>query len=267
MIVLNEIQREGNMVMRKERDLGMKGYKEPQLRSYDEVEEGMQTYIDEAFLTQPFFQTLLSGQWDRRMLTYFSQQYAHYSANFPRVLGAAIAVMEPEDRWWIPLADNLWDEAGRGRPGHSHASLYLNFVHSVDPSSSQWHPHPNQWPKMGPSVEVAIKSFIDFLVGSSPLDAMAAIALGSEFFAGQVMGIIAEGLRHPRYQEGGAINTTFWDLHAAHDEPRHYALCRAILCEKSKKEHYGRLLDIGKEIAASESMMYAGIYQEAQELS
>ena len=237
-----------------------------QPQSYDEVEQAMQRYIDQVFLNQPFFRTLLGGEWDGRVLRYFAQQYAHYSANFPRVLGSAIAAMAPEDRWWIPLAENLWDEAGRGIPGHSHAVLYGSFLHSVDPSSLLWYPQRSQWPKMGASVQGAVETFIDFFAEASPLEAMAAVGLGSEFVAGQVMGVIAQGLRHPRYQKPNPINTAFWDVHAEHDEPRHYALCSAVLREQTTAKNYDRVLDISKRIAGSESLMYEGIYQEAQTL-
>ncbi len=237
-----------------------------ELQSYDDVEKLMQRYVDEVFLDQPFFRTLLSGEWDNRLLIYFAQQYQHYSANFPRVLGAAIAAMAPQDRWWIPLADNLWDEAGRGIAENSHARLYRSFLQSVDASSPQWYPHPDYWPQMGLSVQGALETFIRFFRTSSPLEAMAAFGLGSEFFAGQVMGVMAQGLAHPQYQKNGPVNTTFWDIHAKHDEPRHYALCRSILCEETTRQNYSRILDIGQYIAGSEARMYGGLYQEAQNL-
>ncbi len=49
------------------------------------------------------------------------------------MLGAAISAMAPAGVWWIPLADNLWDEAGRGIPGKSHEELYKTFLLSADP--------------------------------------------------------------------------------------------------------------------------------------
>ncbi|OLZ09029.1 TenA family transcriptional regulator [Sulfobacillus thermosulfidooxidans] len=236
------------------------------LRSLEDVEKSMQHFIDERFLGQPFFKTLLKGEWTASMLHYFAWQYAHYSANFPRVLGAAISAMAPLDDWWIPLADNLWDEAGRGIPGHSHAVLYRTFLESLDPSAHRFYEDRRKWPAIGYSVSQAVKSFIDFFYNATPLEAMAAVGLGSEFFADQIMGTIGQGLRHPHYQEKSSVNTTFWDVHARHDEPRHYALCRAVLLEHTPPESYQHILEIGQYIAGSEAAMYDGIYQEALSL-
>ncbi|WP_053959798.1 TenA family transcriptional regulator [Sulfobacillus thermosulfidooxidans] len=233
------------------------------LLSLEDVEKSMQQFIDERFLGQPFFKTLLQGEWTAHTLHYFAWQYAHYSANFPRILGAAISAMAPEDDWWIPLADNLWDEAGRGIPGHSHAVLYRTFLESVDPKAHKLYDNRQKWPSMGPSVSQAVKDFINFFYKATPLEAMAAVGLGSEFFADQIMGTIGQGLRHPQYQQKSSVNTTFWEVHARHDEPRHYALCRTVLLKETPADSYQHILEIGQYIAGSEASMYDGIYQEA----
>ncbi|MCY0898220.1 MAG: iron-containing redox enzyme family protein [Firmicutes bacterium] len=229
-------------------------------RTLDEVEDAMKTYVAAEFLAQPFFQTLSAGAWDRQFLQYFAAQYAHYSAHFPRILGAAIAAMEPCDAWWIPLADNLWDEAGRGRPGASHACLYRTFWASVDPSVTGWYEDMSRWPPISSAVRGAVDAFLEFFRSARPLEAMAAVGLGSEFFAGEVMGAIAQGLRHPAYQREGVIDTTFWDVHAQHDEPRHYALCRDVLLDYATEDAWPHLLAIGKEIAHTEANMYRGLF-------
>lgn len=229
-----------------------------------EVELAMKTYVDTHFLGQPFFETLVAGQWNRHMLQYFAAQYAHYSAQFPRILGAAISAMEPRDAWWIPLADNLWDEAGRGRPGRSHAALYRTFWESVDASVKGWHDDYSDWPPAGSAVTNAVRAFLGFFREAAPLDAMAAVGLGSEFFAGQIMGTIGQALCHPHYQREGKLDVTFWELHATKDEPRHYALCRSVLLDKTPPGGWPRLLAVGQSIAETEARMYGGIFDEAQ---
>ncbi|MCY0907742.1 MAG: iron-containing redox enzyme family protein, partial [Sulfobacillus thermotolerans] len=79
----------------------------------------------------PFFEALAAGQYTPIQLRHFAIQYGYYSRHFPRVLGAAISAMAPYPQWWMPLADNLWDEAGRGVPGKSHEELYRTFLLSV----------------------------------------------------------------------------------------------------------------------------------------
>lgn len=230
------------------------------------IENAMQGFVDEAFLTQPFFHTLRTGQWTAEFMKYFAWQYAHYSAHFPRVLGAAISAMAPADEWWIPLADNLWDEAGRGHSGRSHAVLYQTFLQSVDPLAANRYAIRSQWPKMGESVRDAVEGFVQFFYQATPIEAMAAVGLGSEFFAGQIMGAIGEGLKHPQYQRQSGIATNFWDLHAGVDEPRHYALCRRVLIENAPDNMHPRLLRIGQTIAGSEAAMYRGIFEEGRSL-
>lgn len=235
-----------------------------QLGSWEQVEQDMQRFVDHHFLGQPFFQTLIRGQWDLGLLRYFAQQYAHYSVNFPRVLGAAISAMAADNKWWIPLADNLWDEAGRGITAQSHQALYRTFLESVDPSAPTWYPNRSEWPEMGHGVRQAIEGFISFFYQASPLEAMAAVGLGSEFFAGQIMGAIGRGLNHPAYQKTQGVDIAFWTIHAERDEPRHYALCRSVLLDYAPQSTYGRLLEVGQQIAATEAAMYAGIFQEAE---
>jgi pyrroloquinoline quinone (PQQ) biosynthesis protein C len=225
------------------------------MMSYQEVEQAMDQFVDAAFFRQPFFQDLQAGRWSRGFLQYFAAQYAHYSAHFPRILGAAIAAMEPDERWWLPLADNLWDEAGRGVPGQSHAQLYQTFLHSVAPELGAL-------PAPSPSVLRTVDGSLALLRVATPLEAMSAIGLGSEYFAGRVMGTIAQGLRHPAYQVGGKVDTRFWDLHARRDEPRHYALCRKVLETVRDSQRLKRLVEVGQAFGQLEAEMYAGLYQE-----
>lgn len=230
---------------------------------YSEVEQAMQQIVQDAFYPQPFFQSLLSGSWSRRFLEYFTVQYAHYSAHFPRVLGAAISAMEPNDSWWIPLADNLWDEAGRGRQGHSHSQLYRTFALSVM-SPSEFEHRLVQWP-CSLAVSTAIDHFITFFHHATSLQAMAAVGLGSEFFAGDIMGLIGQGLRHPQYQRFGPLNPQFWELHADSDEPRHYHLCRNVLLTLASDRHNLQcMFTSGQDIALSEANMYRQLYCEGE---
>ncbi|MDA8192575.1 MAG: iron-containing redox enzyme family protein [Thermaerobacter sp.] len=234
------------------------------LSNYGQVERIMEQFVEKTFLDQPFFRSLLAGEWSRPFLQYFAWQYAHYSANFPRVLGAAIAAMEPIDDWWIPLADNLWDEAGRGEPGRSHALIFRSFLVTVDPSARNLHPTPGRWPAMGEGVRGALHAFLEFFRNATPLEAMAAVGLGSELFAGRIMGVIGRGLRHPHYQTHGPLDTRFWDLHAMVDEPRHYQLCRNVLGQFASPQDLARMVEVGQAIAWSEAQMYQGIYLEGQ---
>lgn len=233
--------------------------------TYAQVEDAMAVVVENAFFERPFFRDLMAGSWSLGFLRYFAVQYGHYSAHFPRVLGAAIAAMAPLDAWWIPLADNLWDEAGRGIPGRSHAILYRTFLVSVAPDIPADFLTAPAW-QMGNAVNRAIQTFLQFFRQATPLEAMAAVGLGSEFFAGRVMGTIGQGLRHPAYQRHGPIDTRFWDSHANTHEPRHYALCRDILLAYSHPADLTRMFEVGRTIAESEAAMYDGLYREGRTL-
>ncbi|WAH38383.1 TenA family transcriptional regulator [Alicyclobacillus dauci] len=228
--------------------------------SYADLETALDDLVDEEFINGVFLRTLRSGQYTIPQLQYFAVQYSYYSRHFPRVLGAAISAMPPLDTWWVPLADNLWDEAGHGVPGKSHEQLYKTFLFSI-------HPHiqldeRGMPPKpMSSAVANAIQYFIDFFHRATPLEAMAAVGLGSEMFAGTVMGEIANGLRHPNYNEQ-PLNLLFWDVHADEHEPRHYQLCKDILVQYSAPEDLDIMYNVGAKIARSEAQMYAQLHEE-----
>lgn len=226
-----------------------------------DVERAMDELVAREFDEGVFLATLRAGRYTLVQLRYFAAQYSYYSRHFPRVLGAAIAAMEPEAAWWVPLADNLWDEAGRGTPGREHEALYRTFWRSLDPSlrldERGFPPVP-----MSPAVEWAVTTFLTFFRAATPMEALAAVGLGSEYFAGRVMGAIADGLRHPAYQAAGGLDLRFWDVHADAHEPRHYALCRSLLERYRTPEELRRLYEVGARIARSEAKMYTDLHRE-----
>lgn len=232
----------------------------PDFSQYDAIEPYILSQVHQWFYEGPLFRKLRRGALSTPELRYFTVQYGHYSSHFPRVLGAAIAAMAPQDAWWIPLADNLWDEAGRGIPGGSHQQLYATFMHSVDPNLNL------KCFAIGPAVQQAIHSFLGFFHQAAPLEAMAAVGLGSELFAGTVMGWLLEGLSHPHYQIHHPLNLEFWRVHVTQDEPRHYALCKAVL-ESAPATALPHLVDIGLDIARSEAKMYTGILLEMKQFT
>ena len=231
------------------------------LSTYTDVEDAMRGVVQEEFHQDVFFQTLQQGQYTMAQIRHFAIQYSYYSRHFPRVLGAAISAMAPLDTWWVPLADNLWDEAGRGVSGKAHERLYKTFLFSVDPSIPEDALGLPVEP-MSPAVDKAIRSFIQFFYEATPLQAMAAVGLGSEMFAGDVMGTIAQGLRHPAYNCQTPLNLTFWDVHADEHEPHHYQLCKDILEQHTTPAELQIMFDVGHKIAASEARMYRELHAE-----
>lgn len=228
---------------------------------YEDVELAMNRLVEQEFLHGSFLSTLRSGTYTTEQIQYFAVQYSYYSRHFPRVLGAAISAMPPLDTWWVPLADNLWDEAGHGARGKSHEQLYKTFLFSAIPTIElDNHGMPSQQP-ISTAVSNAIDTFIDFFRKADPLEAMAAVGLGSEMFAGTVMGDIANGLRHPNYNQN-ALNLLFWDIHADEHEPRHYQLCKDILEQFTDTDDLEVMYAVGSKIAKSEALMYEQLHQE-----
>jgi pyrroloquinoline quinone (PQQ) biosynthesis protein C len=232
---------------------------------YEQVEDAINTVVEEEFYQSDFFTSLHAGVYSMRQLRHFAIQYHYYSRHFPRVLGAAISAMAPIDTWWVPLADNLWDEAGRGLPNKSHEKLYQTFLLSVDPEVPL---DENGIPPeaISPAVEKAIETFIRFFYHATPLEAMAAVGLGSELFAGGVMGSIGRGLLHPAYNRIRPLNVLFWEAHADEHEPRHYQLCKDILVRFSDPADLQVMYQTGCQIARSEALMYKELHEEMSKL-
>lgn len=226
------------------------------------VEAAMHQVVRQAFFEAPFFQALAEGRLSRAQLRHFAIQYAFYSALFPRVLAAAIAALAPYEDWWIPLADNLWDEAGRGQAGRSHGALYRTFLASVDPSLP-YNRHGLPDVPVSPAVTRTVESYVEFFRRADPLAAMAAVGLGSELFAGSVMGFIGNALQQRAYQSPRPLDTRFWAVHADTHEPRHWLLCRSVLVRETSPAGWPALLTVGVDIAEAEAAMYTALYEES----
>lgn len=227
--------------------------------TYEQVENAVWEKVRERIIEGRFLTTLLKGEFSEGQIREFALQYSYYSRNFPRVLGAAIAAMEPLDKWWIAIADNLWDEGGRGNPKEYHSLLYRTFLETAAPDVEISEDHVPNAP-VAPAPKKAVETFIDFLRNASPLEAMAAIGLGSEMFAGEVMGLIGKGLQHPNYNNNRKLNVTFWTVHAETHEPRHYQLCKDILVQFADPGDLETMYRAGVAMAMSEADFYDGIY-------
>lgn len=227
--------------------------------SYEQVEQAVWDVVEREIIQGRFMQTLLRGEFTARQIAEFALQYSYYSRSFPRTLGAAIMAMKPEDDWWVPLVDNLWDEGGRGDPMRYHSRLYWTFLTTAAPDV----PCDGYAPRypVSPAVEDAVNTLINFLKYATPLEAMAAIGLGSEMFAGKVMGMIGEALTHPNYNQKQKLDVRFWTVHADEHEPRHYQLCKDVLVRHTQPEELEAMYRAGSYIARSEARMYDGIYE------
>jgi pyrroloquinoline-quinone synthase len=232
-----------------------------EFRAYADVEAALWELVETKIVDGRFMRSLCSGAFNPAQIREFALQYSYYSRNFPRVLGAAIAAVEPLDRWWVPLVDNLWDEAGRGNPKGYHSKMYRTFLESVAPDVMINEENVPDYP-IGDATKRAVNTFIEFLQGATTLEAMAAVGLGSELFAGKVMGLIGEGLRHPNYNGEQRVNVGFWMAHADTHEPRHYQLCKDVLVDFSKPEELRTIYRAGALMALSEAEFYDGLYDE-----
>ena len=232
-----------------------------EFQTYAEVEAAVMELVEAKIVGARFLRALGDGAFTPAQIREFALQYSYYSRNFPRVLGAAIAAVEPLDRWWVPLVDNLWDEAGRGNPKGYHSKMYRTFLESVAPDVTISEENVPDYP-VGQATKRAVETFIKFLQGATTLEAMAAVGLGSELFAGKVMGLIGEGLRHPNYNAGQRVNVGFWMAHADTHEPRHYELCKDVLVDFAKPEELQAIYRAGALMALSEAEFYDGLYDE-----
>ncbi len=231
---------------------------------YEQVEDAIWNIVEEEIVQSDFMQTLRNGEWSESQVAEFAVQYSYYSRNFPRVLGAAISAVMPEDDWWVPLVDNLWDEAGRGKPRGYHSRLYHTFLTSAAPDVVTNDIFVPDRPVSPTSFE-AVDTFISYLRNANPLEAMAAVGLGSELFAGKVMGLIGEGFTHANYnKDQRKINVTFWLAHADSHEPRHYELCKNVLARFTSEVDLQTIYRAGAYITRSEARFYNGLFARLQ---
>lgn len=236
---------------------------EQKLHTYEDVEKAIWDLVDEHIIEGKFIKTLRSGGFTPRQIKEFALQYSYYSRNFPRVIGTAVGAVKPEDDWWVPLVDNLWDEAGRGNPKGYHSRLYHSFLITAAPDIPTDEKYVPDYP-VSATVKDATEVFIQFLKNCTPLEAMAAVGFGSEMFAGKVMGLIGEGLKHPNYNREQKLNVTFWLAHADHHEPRHYELCKNVLQRHTSEQELREMYRAGAYITLSEANMYDGLYERMQ---
>jgi pyrroloquinoline quinone (PQQ) biosynthesis protein C len=229
-------------------------------KSYEEVEQAVMNQVEERILNGRFLTALAKGEFTETQIREFALNYSYYSRSFPRVLGAAVAAVEPLDKWWVPLVDNLWDEAGRGNPKGDHSRMFRTFLESAAPDISISDEHVPDYPVSVPAKR-AVDTFIYFLQNATSLEAMAAVGLGSELFAGIVMGTIGEALKHPNYNANRKLNVAFWMAHADSHEPRHYQLCKDVLVNFTSVEDLQAIYQAGVYIAMSEANFYEGIYE------
>ncbi|MGB8955086.1 MAG: iron-containing redox enzyme family protein [Tumebacillaceae bacterium] len=235
-----------------------------EFRTYADVEAALWELVETKIVEGRFMRSLRSGAFTSAQIREFALQYSYYSRNFPRVLGAAVAAVEPLDRWWVPLVDNLWDEAGRGNPKGYHSKMYRTFLESVAPDVTINEENVPDYP-VGDATKRAVDTFIQFLQSATTLEAMAAVGLGSELFAGKVMGLIGEGLRHSNYNGEQRVNVGFWMAHADTHEPRHYQLCKDVLVDFSQSEELRTIYRAGALMALSEARFYDELYDEMME--
>ncbi|WCN36949.1 TenA family transcriptional regulator [Aneurinibacillus uraniidurans] len=236
-----------------------------QFTSYEQVEQKIWEIVEEEIIQGDFMQSLLAGEWTPLQVREFALQYSYYSRNFPRVLGAAVAAVEPEDDWWVPLVDNLWDEGGRGNPAHYHSLLYHTFLTTAAPDVPTNEKYVPDYP-VAQAAKEAVTSFLLFLRHATSLEAMASIGFGSELFAGKVMGLIGEGLQHPNYNKDRKLDVTFWTVHADEHEPRHYQLCKNILTRFTSPQELEHMYRAGAYITRSEARFYQGLYERMKSL-
>ncbi len=67
---------------------------------------------------------------------WMAQQIFHVVECFPRHLAALLAQM-PDWRLRMEVAENLWEEHGRGRPSHVHVETYRVFLRALGVTDAQ----------------------------------------------------------------------------------------------------------------------------------
>lgn len=82
-------------------------------------------------LNHPFIQNLSDGLYSKEQITLFGEQYYILSCAFTEFLILASANIK-EEKYRVPIIENIYDEHGRGDYNYSHRKLLLKFLKAID---------------------------------------------------------------------------------------------------------------------------------------
>jgi pyrroloquinoline-quinone synthase len=145
--------------------------------------------LSEEPFRDPLFDALRAGRMSRAGIKLWATQAMTVVREFTRFISAIHANCPHTDAQLL-LAENLWEEHGKGLAGRDHYSLIRKLANSLGATDEELD-------RAEPLAETA--GYIDYCFKvtreSSFIEAMAAIGVGIEYFSPRFFGALAEMLR------------------------------------------------------------------------
>ncbi|HXG94421.1 MAG TPA: iron-containing redox enzyme family protein [Blastocatellia bacterium] len=174
-------------------------------------------FVDELFHVmreQPFrdpsFDAIRSGRMPREAVKLWALQTMLVVRHFTRFISAIHANCADRDAQML-LAENLWEEHGRGNTERDHFSLAKRLARSLGASDEEienFEPLPETTDYINYCLKVTREA--------SFIESMAAIGLGIEYFMPQFFGALAEGLRS--HYGLTAADVQYLSVHVSEDQ-------------------------------------------------
>ena len=145
--------------------------------------------LSEEPFRDPMFDALREGRMSRAGIRLWSAQAMLVVREFTRFISAIHANCPHADAQLL-LAENLWEEHGKGRAGRDHYSLVRKLANSLGATDEELD-------RAEPLAETAdyISYCFKITREGSFIEAMAAIGVGIEYFSPRFFGALAEMLR------------------------------------------------------------------------
>lgn len=171
--------------------------------------------------THRYFDSLLGDREDLAVVKLFSEQFYLFCVTFHRCLGALVSNTEDEDIIAM-IADNLYDEMGRGTIQESHLEILKRFSRSIGYTEEQIH-HIKPLP--------CTQELNDLILGICKRDfylGMGAAGLGAEFAGEKFFHRVYESFRCKPFLQNADV--TVYKIHAE-DDTRHRQVMKKCLAK------------------------------------
>jgi pyrroloquinoline quinone (PQQ) biosynthesis protein C len=158
----------------------------------------------------PLFDAIRSGRMSREGAKMWAVQAMIVVSQFTRFISAIHANCPHRDAQSL-LAENLWEEHGRGRAERDHLSLAKRLAASLGASDEEID-NAAPFPETASYIEHCLKVTRD----GSFIEGMTAIGVGIEYYIPKFFGALADGLR--AYYGLAREDVEFLSVHVGEDE-------------------------------------------------
>lgn len=203
---------------------------------WDDIEQRSARH---ALHSHRYFNYLFGDAGDLSAVKMFSEQFYLFCVTFHRCLGGLISTT-PNQRLIAMIADNLYDEMGRGNLAESHLEILKRFSRSIGYSETDIasiKPLPATVELNDAFIAVSKR---DFHIG------IGAVGLGAEFAGALFFKNVYASFRQKPFLR--QANTLIYEIHAQ-DDTRHRADMKSVLEGMTFTSHEQRKMLLGIELS------------------